>query len=103
MITTTLRQDLTEMTSAEDFLDYFKITFDLKVVEVNRLHILKRFHDYLQQTNAVDQADYARCLRRAYQDFVDSDARTERVFKVFHRSATAREAHIPLTRIGRPA
>ena len=99
----TLQQALAEMTSAEDFLEYFEIAFNLKVVEVNRLHILKRFHDYLGQTNAVDRADYAECLQRAYQDFVDSDARTERVFKVFHRSATAREAHIPLTRIGRPA
>ena len=70
MTTTTLQQELSEMTSAEDFLDYFEIAFDLQVVEVNRLHILKRFHDYLLQTNALDRADYARCLHRAYQDFV---------------------------------
>jgi nitrogenase-stabilizing/protective protein len=103
MTATTLRQDLAEMTSAEDFLDYFEIAFDLKVVEVNRLHILKRFHDYLQQTNALDRADYAQCLQRAYQDFVNSDALTEKVFKVFHRQAQQREARIPLADIRRPA
>jgi nitrogenase-stabilizing/protective protein len=103
MTATTLRQDLAEMTSAEDFLDYFEIAFDLKVVEVNRLHILQRFHDYLQQTNASDRADYAQCLQRAYQDFVNSDALTEKVFKVFHRQAQQREARIPLADIGRPA
>lgn len=100
---TTLRQDLAEMTSAEDFLDYFEIDFDLKVVEVNRLHILQRFHDYLQQTNALDRADYAQCLHRAYQDFVNSDALTQKVFKVFRRQAAAREVRIPLADIGRPA
>jgi nitrogenase-stabilizing/protective protein len=103
MNATTLQQDLAEMTSAEDFLDYFEIAFDRQVVEVNRLHILQRFHDYLQQTNALDRADYAHCLHRAYRDFVDSDALTEKVFKVFRRPAAAREVCIPLADIGRPA
>ncbi len=103
MNTTTLWQDLAEMTSAEDFLDYFEIAFDPKVVEVNRLHILQRFHDYLQQTNALDRADYAQCLQRAYQDFVNSDALTEKVFKVFSRQTQQREVRIPLADIGRPA
>jgi nitrogenase-stabilizing/protective protein len=102
MSASTLQQELSEMTSAEDFLDYFEIAFDLKVVEVNRLHILQRFHDYLLQSNALDRADYARCLHRAYLDFVDSDALTEKVFKVFHRHAQRGEAHIPLADIGRP-
>ena len=103
MSTTTLHQELAEMTSAEDFLDYFEIAFDIKVVEGSRLHILQRLHDYLRQTNAQDRADYARCLRRAYQDFVDSDALTEKVFKVFHRQAATREVRIPLAGIGRSA
>ncbi|HUM95452.1 MAG TPA: nitrogenase-stabilizing/protective protein NifW [Candidatus Competibacter sp.] len=102
MSAATLQQDLSEMTSAEDFLDYFEIAFDTKVVEVNRLHILQRFRDYLRQTEAVEHADYARCLERAYQDFLHSDALTEKVFKVFHRHAQGREVRIAVTDIGRP-
>ncbi|HRF63668.1 MAG TPA: nitrogenase-stabilizing/protective protein NifW [Candidatus Competibacter sp.] len=103
MTAQTLEQELAEMTSAEDFLNYFEIAFNPKIVEVNRLHILQRFHDYLQQTNAPDRADYVRCLQSAYQDFVDSDALTEKVFKVFHRQAQRGEVRISLADIGRPA
>ncbi|MDQ5911626.1 MAG: nitrogenase-stabilizing/protective protein [Pseudomonadota bacterium] len=103
MTTTTWLDDLTEMTSAEDFLTYFGIAFDPAVVEVNRLHILKRFHDYLQRIDPTDQAGYARSLQQAYQDFVVSDALTEKVFKVFHRQTGRREVRILLADIGRSA
>jgi len=98
----TFEDDLAELSSAEEFLDYFGIDFAVPVVQVNRLHILQRFHDYLAQSNALDRADYARCLHRAYLDFVDSDALTEKVFKVFHRQAQRGEARVPLADIGRP-
>ncbi|MCB1824421.1 MAG: nitrogenase-stabilizing/protective protein NifW [Candidatus Competibacteraceae bacterium] len=101
MTETTLQQDLAEMSSAEDFLLYFGIDFDPKVVEVSRLHILQRFHDYLQKGEAHDRAGYIQCLQQAYQDFVDSDPLTEKVFQVFHRQAAARETRIPLSDIGR--
>ena len=82
--------DLAELSSAEDFLDYFRIAYDPKVVQVNRLHILQRFHDYLAEADELPDAAAARWtlhadrLAAAYQDFVDSDARTEKVFRVFH-------------------
>jgi nitrogenase-stabilizing/protective protein len=81
--------DLDELESAEDFLTYFGIAFDPAVVQVNRLHILQRFHDYLGEIDELpDSADarfrlYADLLRGAYRDFVGSDARTEKVFRVF--------------------
>jgi nitrogenase-stabilizing/protective protein len=80
---------LDELESAEDFLTFFAVPFDPAVVHVNRLHILQRFHDYL---DAEDDAPadptarferYAALLTAAYQDFVSSDARTEKVFAVF--------------------
>lgn len=103
MTALTLHQELSEMTSAEDFLHYFEIPFDTRVVEINRLHILQRFHNYLRQANAVDRADYTRCLQQAYQDFVNSDALTEKVFKVFQRRSQAGEVRILLADIGRSA
>ncbi len=82
--------DLEELSSAEDFLEYFKIEYDPKVVQVNRLHILQRFHDYLadvdEQPDGADArwALHADLLGAAYLDFVTSDAQTEKVFRVFH-------------------
>ena len=82
--------DLEDLSSAEDFLEYFAIEFDQKTVHVNRLHIMQRFHDYLQKAGELpEQAEalaavYKSLLTRSYKDFVDSDAQTEKVFKVFH-------------------
>lgn len=85
MINDDVASDLAELASAEEFLDYFGIAFDPAVVQVNRLHILQRFHDYLAQITAAPAAtQYADCLQRAYQDFLTSDAVTEKVFRVFH-------------------
>lgn len=84
--------DLTDLVSAEDFLDYFGIAYDPAVVRVSRLHILQRFHNYLAAepmaaTASAEAERYARCLQQAYQDFVDSDPQTEKVFAVFRRQS----------------
>jgi len=88
--TLTLAEALDELVSAEDFLDYFAVPYDASVVQVNRLHILQRFHDYLARQAPVlppeesaQRAIYRQWLERAYQDFVRSDAQTEKVFAVF--------------------
>ncbi len=82
--------DIEDLDAAEDFLQYFKIEYDSTIVHVNRLHILQRFHDYLNKAQdempedeTAKKAVYMRLLERAYQDFVVSDAQTEKVFKVF--------------------
>lgn len=85
----TLDEAMEELVSAEDFLDYFGIEYDASVVHVNRLHILQRFHNYLAkaaitQEEADKRVVYATLLQQAYQDFVKSDALTEKIFKVFH-------------------
>lgn len=89
-----LDEDLQDLGSAEDFLQYFEVPYDQGVVHVNRLHILQRFHDYLAQAHdvlpAADQlrrAAYRKLLARAYQDFVESNALAEKVFRVFHEAA----------------
>ena len=88
----TMMEELEELSSAEDFLDFFEVEYDQKVVFVNRLHIMQRFHDYLSQAedslpseenDEALRAVYKTLLQRAYQDFVESDAVTEKVFKVF--------------------
>lgn len=83
-------EDLEDLEAAEDFLQYFELDYDQSVVHVNRLHILQRFHDYLHNGAAAMPEDevakktvYRTLLQRAYEDFVKSDAQTEKVFKVF--------------------
>ena len=99
--------DLEDLESAEDFLQYFAISYEPSVVHVNRLHILQRFHDYLLKASdsmpedeSVKRAVYTKLLERAYQDFVESDAQTEKVFKVFNMGIGEPEtAFVPLTDI----
>jgi len=83
-------EDMEELSSAEEFLQYFDIEYDQSVVHVNRLHILQRFHNYLSnegesmpEGDIEKRAVYKDLLMTAYQDFVNSDAVTEKVFKVF--------------------
>jgi nitrogenase-stabilizing/protective protein len=99
--------DLEDLESAEDFLQYFAIDYEQSTVHVNRLHILQRFHDYLLQASdnmpddeTAKRAVYKKLLERAYQDFVESDAQTEKVFKVFNMGIGEPEtAFVPLTDI----
>lgn len=88
-----LTQRLAQLSSAEDFLNFFAIPFDQGVVNVSRLHILKRFYQYLRRdeeiTRLADGALYARyrqLLVEAYEDFVKSTPAQERVFKVFQEA-----------------
>ncbi|MEE4378614.1 MAG: nitrogenase-stabilizing/protective protein NifW [Candidatus Competibacteraceae bacterium] len=90
---------MAELESAEDFLEYFEVAFDPAVVQVYRLHILQRFHDYLKKEDWPEeepalQAFCAQWLQQAYQDFVNSDAKTEKVFKVFRNNP--QEVFVPL-------
>jgi nitrogenase-stabilizing/protective protein len=85
-----LDMDMEDLVSAEDFLTYFDVPFDPHVVHVNRLHILQRFHNYVSAERGIEDLDddqrrerYKLLLTHAYEDFVASDALTEKVFKVF--------------------
>ena len=81
---------LGKLSSAEEFLNYLEVDCDQRVVNVNRLHILKRFNQYIARhafkggSEAETRAEYKALLEQAYGDFVKSDAVTEKVFKVFH-------------------
>jgi nitrogenase-stabilizing/protective protein len=100
----TLDEALDELSAAEEFLEYFGIAYDVRTVQVNRLHILQRFHDYMARAGelpadeAPRRAVYARLLQQAYDDFVTSDALTEKVFKVFHMHEP-QTTFVPLTEI----
>ena len=88
----TLMDELQKLASAEEFLDYFGLEYDPKVVSVSRLHILKRFNQYLAREGGLTglnaglaRAKCAELLARAYTDFVRSSGVEEKVFKVFQQ------------------
>ena len=98
----TLTDRLKALSSAEDFLDFFGVSYDEHVLRVNRLHILKRFYQYLHRAEGLGQLEevalfrrYRELLSQAYQDFVVSTAAREKVFKVFQDADGAQ--HVALS------
>ncbi|HBG31630.1 nitrogenase stabilizing/protective protein NifW [Candidatus Macondimonas diazotrophica] len=84
-----LLDQLGKFSDAEEFLVFLDVPFEPAVVQVNRLHILKRFSQYLararlDELDEAAQRDSCRALMiQAYEDFVHSTAAQEKVFKVF--------------------
>ncbi|WP_407185423.1 nitrogenase stabilizing/protective protein NifW [Bradyrhizobium centrosematis] len=74
--------------AAEEFFSLLGVEYDPKIVNVARLHILRRMGQYLAQeqfAHAPEAEIRARCkamLERAYADFVASSPIEQRVFKV---------------------
>jgi nitrogenase-stabilizing/protective protein len=79
---------LNKASSAEEFFALLGVDYDPKLVNVARLHILRRMGQYLAGEDfggATDDVVAERCrtvLERAYADFVASSPIDERVFKV---------------------
>ena len=63
--------EIEELESAEDFLQYFQLPYDQTVVHVNRLHILQRFHDYLQKAADGMPEDEVMVLEKEVQHITD--------------------------------
>ena len=84
----TVLNQLRNLSAAEEFFQLLNVPYDAAVLNVARLHILKRMGEYLRRdTLAEADDDTARelCrahLERAYADFVKSSPLNERVFKV---------------------
>ncbi|MDR3493798.1 MAG: nitrogenase stabilizing/protective protein NifW [Ancalomicrobiaceae bacterium] len=79
---------LKSLSSAEEFFAILNVKFDRQILNVCRLHILKRMGVYLRSEDfdgLPDRVIAARAratLERAYDDFARSSPLRERVFKV---------------------
>ncbi|WP_025037780.1 nitrogenase stabilizing/protective protein NifW [Bradyrhizobium sp. DOA9] len=79
---------LNEASAAEEFFTLLGVDYDPKLVNVARLHILRRMGQYLAGEDLAgvpDEIVAERCkavLERAYADFVASSPIDQRVFKV---------------------
>jgi len=88
---------LNGLSAAEEFFEALDVPYDPRVLAVSRLHVLKRFQEYLIAHVEPDETILRDCLRRAHDDFVHSDAKSEKVFAVFRQQTdTAGRAFIPL-------
>ncbi|NJO78749.1 MAG: nitrogenase-stabilizing/protective protein NifW [Cyanobacteria bacterium RM1_2_2] len=90
-----MSQTLTEfnqLVNAEDYLEFFAIPYDPQFVNVNRLHILKKFSALIKGIDAESPEltdpekleRYQTALRQAYDTFTTSSPQDEKLFKVFN-------------------
>ncbi|HEY1255399.1 MAG TPA: nitrogenase stabilizing/protective protein NifW [Terracidiphilus sp.] len=101
----TVLEQISKLSSAEDIFRFLDVAYDPAVLNVARLHILKRMGEYLRNVSieADDtkaRAYYRAHLERAYLDFVNSSPIKERVFKV-HKDAI-RSSRLTLVRLSIP-
>ncbi|MDB9525425.1 nitrogenase-stabilizing/protective protein NifW [Oscillatoria sp. CS-180] len=89
MTTATLSlSQFNQLKDAEEYFDFFGLAYDPQVVNVNRLHILRKFSQLVQ---AVDSAQdevtlleaYRQALQTAYTLFITSTSVEQKLFKVF--------------------
>lgn len=98
-------EQLQKSSSAEDFFSLLKVDYDPKVVNVARLHILRRMGEYLFKedfSNFTEDEAALRCktfLEQAYTDFIKSSPIDERLFKV-HKDAVKPAAAPTLVQLG---
>ena len=84
-----------QLVDAEQYLDFFQIPYDSHFVNVNRLHILRKFSGFIAAIDEVtpdlsdrDRLDrYKTALQEAYATFITSSPGEEKLFKVFYRPA----------------
>jgi len=83
----TVLEQLSQLSSAEDFFQFLEVPYDPSLLNVARLHILRRMGDNLRNSPTETDEEVIRVnlraqLQQAYQDFLGSTPLSERVFKV---------------------
>jgi nitrogenase-stabilizing/protective protein len=92
---------LARLSDAEQFFEALDVAFDPQVVNVSRLHILKRFNALLDMEALRDLEDGAvriacrHALQKAYDEFAAGQG--QKTFKVFQDSKTG---FVPLSALG---
>jgi nitrogenase-stabilizing/protective protein len=103
----TILDKLKKLSQAEDFFKLLGVTdYDPKVLDVNRLHILRRMAQYIvndeelpKQSDEVVQARCKEFLEQAYADFLKSSPLQERLFKVL-KDAVAEKPGPKVVKLG---
>ncbi|MFN6568646.1 nitrogenase-stabilizing/protective protein NifW [Dendronalium sp. ChiSLP03b] len=85
-------EEFKQLTDTEEFLQFFNLPYDQKFVNVNRLHILKKFSQYMREIDenypnlsAEEKLkQYSLALQTAYEVFLESTPHEQKLFKVFN-------------------
>lgn len=97
----TTLETLQGLSSAEEFFRALEVPYDPHVLNVCRLHILRRMGHYMRAEDlagGTDEIIRERCrafLQRAYMDFVESTPLQERVFKVLQDAVKPKAPYRP--------
>ncbi|MCR6632265.1 MAG: nitrogenase-stabilizing/protective protein NifW [Magnetospirillum sp.] len=92
---------MSKLSAAEQFFDALDVAFDQQVINVYRLHILKRFNALLDMAALRDLEEGAariacrHALEKAYGEFAAGEG--QKTFKVFQDQKTG---FVPLSSIG---
>lgn len=63
----TSKNTLEDLDSLESFFLYFDLTFDPNVIQHQRIHLLRLFHQQLEPiSDPISDSDYRTALERAY-------------------------------------
>ena len=81
-----------QLVNAEEYLDFFQLTYDPQFVNVNRLHILQKFSSFLKsidsafpELNESEKLErYQVALKQAYDTFTTASPLDEKLFKEFN-------------------
>lgn len=81
-----------KLTNTEEYFEFFQLPYDVKVVNINRLHILKLFSQYMEEINqnqdTLSEAElleqYEAALQKAYEVFLSTSPLETKLFKVFN-------------------
>ncbi|CDK97578.1 Nitrogenase-stabilizing/protective protein nifW [Magnetospirillum gryphiswaldense MSR-1 v2] len=82
-------EQLRGLSAAEEFFTLLDVPYDPRIINVSRLHILKRFQQYLKQDGVEALAEDSRkaacaaSLKKAHDDFAATSGVDEKLFKVF--------------------
>ena len=77
-----------QLKDAEEYFEFFGLSYDPKTVNVNRLHILQKFSQLVQQVDKSLSEEqtlraYRQALQTAYDLFLTSNSVEQKLFKVF--------------------
>lgn len=87
-----MKNPLMELTDAEDFFDFYHVPYHSEILNISRVHILKKFRMYLKEDGYLDgdtsDRDIWRVQRallfRAYREFLKPTPVRQKFFPSFY-------------------